>query len=302
MLRTLLREPLLHFLLLGALLFAMNAWLSPAPVGDTGGEIVVSEGRIRTLAQGFRRTWQRPPTRTELEGLIEDYVREEVLYREAVALGLDQEDTVIRRRLRQKMEFVSDDAAALGTPSDQELADWLAAHPDDFRVEPRATFGQVFLDPRLQGDRLQANARHLLDELNRSGASLEPSGQGDRLLLLEPRYDDVTQGEVRRLFGAAFADALFEQPVGSWTGPIDSGYGTHLVRVESLTPGRAAELDDVRPLVEREWADARRRELGEAFYNQLRSKYRVTIKVPDAPQGVGSDAGGTAVASGGQGR
>ncbi len=123
MLRTLLREPLLHFLLLGALLFALDAWLRPAPIADSGGEIVVSEGRIRNLAQGFRRTWQRPPTRAELDGLIQDYIREEVLYREAVALGLDQDDTVIRRRLRQKMEFVSDDAAALETPSDQDLAD-----------------------------------------------------------------------------------------------------------------------------------------------------------------------------------
>lgn len=282
MLRTLLREPLLHFLLLGALLFALDAWLRPAPIADSGGEIVVSEGRIRNLAQGFRRTWQRPPTRAELDGLIQDYIREEVLYREAVALGLDQDDTVIRRRLRQKMEFVSDDAAALETPSDQDLAAWLAAHPDAFRLDPRATFEQVFLDPGRHGDRLEADAKRLLDELNAAGASTEPSGQGDGLLLLEPRYADVPQGEVRRIFGTAFADALFQQPVGRWVGPVDSGYGTHLVRLESMTPGGLARLEDVRPLVEREWANARRKELGEAFYEQLRSKYRVTVKMPES--------------------
>ncbi len=159
-LRSLLREPLLYFLLIGVLLFAMDAWLRPAPVAGAGRlEILVSEGRIRNLAQGFRRTWQRPPTRAELDGLVQDYIREEVLYREAKALGLDQDDTVIRRRLRQKMEFVSDDAAALDSPSDQDLADWLAAHPDAFRVEPRATFAQIYLDPRRHGDRLEADAQ-----------------------------------------------------------------------------------------------------------------------------------------------
>ncbi len=101
-------------------------------------------------------------------------------------------------------------------------------------------------------------------------------------MLLEPRYADVPQGEVRRIFGTAFADALFQQPVGRWVGPIDSGYGTHLVRLESMTPGGVARLEDVRPLVEREWANARRKELGEAFYEQLRSKYRVTVKMPES--------------------
>ena len=296
MLRTLLREPLLHFLLLGSLLFALDTWLRPAPIADSGGEIVVSEGRIRNLAEGFRRTWQRPPTGAELDGLIQDHIREEVLYREALALGLDQDDTIIRRRLRQKMEFVSDDAAALGTPSDQELGDWLAAHPDAFRVEPRVSFVQVYLDPNRHGDRLQADAKRLLDELNAADPSTRPLRQGDGLLLLEPRYVDVPQGEVARLFGTDFARVLFEQPVGRWVGPIDSGYGSHLVRLESKTAGGVARLEDVRPLVERDWANARRKELGEAFYEQLRSKYRVTVKMPKAAR----EHGTATAAPGGQ--
>jgi len=173
LLRSLLREPLLHFLLLGALLFAVDAWLRPAPVADAGGEIVVSKGRIRNLAQGFQRTWQRPPTRTVLEGVIQDFIRGEVLYREAIALGLDQDDTIIRRRLRQKMEFVSDNAAALTTPSDQDIADWLAAHLDTFRTELRATFSQIYLDPQQHGDRLAADAQRLVDRLNGGGESAQ---------------------------------------------------------------------------------------------------------------------------------
>jgi hypothetical protein len=266
---------LLHFLLLGALLFALDAWLRPVPVADAGGEIVVSEGRIRNLAQGFRRTWQRPPTHTELEGLIQDYIREEVLYREAIALGLDQDDTIIRRRLRQKMQFVSDNAARLATPGDQDLADWLAAHPDAFRTEPRATFSQIYLDPRRHGERLDADARQLIDQLNRPGQSGQAAlATGDGLRMLDPRYDDLAQSEVARLFGAGFARALFEQPVGPWVGPIDSGYGSHLVQLESMTPGGVAALEDVRPLLEREWANAQRKALGEALYAELLAKYR----------------------------
>ena len=166
MLRSLLREPLVHFLLLGAALFLLDAWLRPLSASSQGSEIVVGEARIRSLAQNFRRTWQRPPTRPELDGLIQDFVREEVLYREALALGLDKDDTIVRRRLRQKMEFIADEAAALAKPTDQELAAYLAAHAEAFRVEPRATFTQVYLDPRRRAETLEADAKRLLDELN----------------------------------------------------------------------------------------------------------------------------------------
>ncbi len=293
--RFLLREPLVHFLLLGALLFALDAWLRPVPVADAGGEIVVSEGRIRNLAQGFRRTWQRPPTRTELEGLIQDYIREEVLYREAIALGLDQDDTIIRRRLRQKMEFVSDNAAALTTPGDQDLADWLAAHPDAFRTEPQATFAQIYLDPRRHGERLDADARQLIDQLNRPAQSDQAAlATGDGLRMLDPRYDDLAQSEVARLFGAGFARALFEQPVGPWVGPIDSGYGSHLVQLESMTPGGVAAMEDVRPLLEREWANAKRKAVGEAMYAELLAKYQVTVNLPQGlNEGLSEASAGT---------
>jgi hypothetical protein len=291
MLKTLLREPLVHFLLLGAALFALDAWFRPPPDAAAGGEIVVSEARIRNLAQNFRRTWQRPPTRTELDGLVQDYVREEVLYREALALGLDRDDTVVRRRLRQKMDFISEEAAALATPTDQQLAEYLAAHADQFQVAPRATFSQVYLDPLQRAKTLDADAKRLLAELNRAGSSAQPEKLSDRLMLLESHYTDVSQVEVARIFGAAFADALFKEPTGRWLGPIESGYGAHLVRLESKTPGGTAALADVRPIVEREWQNARRKELGEAFYERLRAKYRVTVKMPDATRSDSSKSG-----------
>jgi hypothetical protein len=279
--RSLLREPLVQFLVLGAALFALDLWLRPPATTTASPEIVVSEARVNNLAQNFRRTWQRPPTRAELDGLVEDHVREEVLNREALALGLDRDDTIIRRRLRQKMEFVSDEAAGLAPPSDLQLVQYLAAHPEAFAVEPRLSFTQVYLDPRRRAKTLDADATQLIAKLERAGTDVDPATLSDSRML-DSRYDDVRRSEVARIFGEEFADALVKQPIGQWAGPILSGYGAHLVRVDSMTPGGVAALEVVRPLVEREWSNAKRKELREAYYAQLRGKYSVRVRLPTA--------------------
>ena len=279
--KLLLREPLVHFLLLGAALFALDAWLRPAAAPAASTEIVVSEVRIASLAQNFHRTWRRPPTKEELDGLVESFVKEEVMVREALALGLDRDDAIIRRRLQQKMEFVSEEAAALARPTDEDLARYLAANADAFRAETRVSFAQVYLDPRRRAATLAADAKRLLEALN-GARPPDPAQLGDRLLLLEPGYEDAPQAEVARLFGTDFAEALVKQPVGQWVGPIASGYGAHLVRVDALVPGGTPKLDEVRPLVEREWANARRQELGKAFYDRLRAKYTIKVAMPAA--------------------
>ena len=133
------REPLFHFLVLGAALFAVFSVTSDRDQPGEG-EIVVSAGKIEHLTALFARTWQRPPTRQELEGLINDYVREEAAYRRGMAMGLDQDDTIIRRRIRQKLDFIADDLASLAEPTEEELAAYLAEHPEDFRVDPSITF------------------------------------------------------------------------------------------------------------------------------------------------------------------
>jgi len=284
MLKAVVREPLVHFLLLGLALFLLDAWLRPATAPAGQGEIVVSEARIRSLVQNFGRTWQRPPTREELDGLVASTIREEVFYREAMALGLDRDDAIVRRRLQQKMEFVSEEAAALAQPTDDDLVAYLAANADAFRIEPRATFSQIHLDPRKRGAALDADARRLLQTLNASGGPADPTQLGDALMLLEPHYGNATQSEVARTFGSEFAEALVRQPVGRWVGPIPSGFGVHLVRLDALTPGGTPTLADVRPLVEREWRNARRAELATAFYDKLRAKYKVTVRLPEAPR------------------
>lgn len=269
----LLREPLVHFLLLGAALFALYG-LVARDDGGPAGEIVVTEGRVRSLAETFTRTWQRPPTATELDGLVEDFIREEVLYREAVALGLDRDDTVIRRRLRQKLEFVSGDATA-AEPTEAELAALLAANPDAYRVEARVDFSQVLLDPVRRGTALEADAAALLDALRSGRATAAQAGDGR---LLEPGYTGLSETDVGRLFGADFAAALRDPPVGEWFGPVRSGYGVHLVRIEARTPGRPALPAEVRDQLVRDWAAGQRQRLLDAQYAELRDRYVIRVE------------------------
>jgi hypothetical protein len=288
--RRLLQEPLLHFLVLGAALFGAYGWLGDRSGDDAGsaGEIVVTQGRIRSLAEGFGRTWNRPPTDDELAGLVRSYLREEVMTREALALGLDRDDTIVRRRMALKMEFLFEDLTGALTPTDDQLADYLAQHADSFRAEARVSFSQVFLDPRKRGDALEADAEGLLAQLDAAGELSDLAVLGDSAML-EPRLEDAPQSEVAAQFGEQFARALLELPADRWVGPVASGYGAHLVRVEKREPARLPDLEEVRDAVTREWTTARRGELKEAQLDALLAKYKVTIEEAESTGGsVGS--------------
>ncbi len=278
--KAILREPLLHFLLLGIALFALYGRVA-ARGRDEPGRILVSQGDVAAMAIGFTGTWQRPPTREELEGLIRDRVREEVYYREALALGLDKDDTIVRRRLRQKMEFLTDDLVAQASPTDDELTAYLKAHPDPFRVERDFTFAQVYLDPVKRGDNLARDTAELLARLNQAGAKADVSALGDSVLL-DHSYAAVPASEVAKQFGEPFAARLGEIPVGQWQAPVESGYGVHLVFVSQRTDGRVPPLDEVRDAVGREWASARRREANERAYGEMLKRYAVTIEAPQS--------------------
>jgi hypothetical protein len=275
--RRLLREPLLHFLLLGALLFLVYGLLQKNGSAAAADEIVVSAGQVEHLASGFAKTWQRPPTQAELGGLVDDWVREEIATREATALGLDKDDSVVRRRLRQKLEFLSEDIATQTEPSEAELGAYLQAHPDAFRIEPRFSFSQVYLDPAKHGEDLARDASRLLAQLQQAGAGAELSSLGDAIML-EPTLASASSSEIARQFGDEFAVKLAALAPGRWQGPIESGYGVHLVLVRERTEGRLPELADVREAVRREWANARRLEWNGKFYEELLKRYRVRIE------------------------
>jgi hypothetical protein len=282
-LRRLLREPLLHFLLLGGLLFIAYGLLS-RPEGSLSGSIVVTQGRIENMALLFERTWQRPPTREELEGLIDAYVREEVVYREGVALGLDRDDVVVRQRVKQKMEFVAEDSSIPAEPSEDELQEFLAAHASAFAIPPRTTFHQVFIDPLRHRTDLDAALQRLSVEL-RDVPSVEVAETLGDPTMLPPRFDGSSPSDVARTFGQEFATKLAELPENSWQGPVASGFGLHFVWVSERTDERTPTLAEVRDSVKRELDHARRGEWNEEYYRSLRAKYVVTIEPPEAPRG-----------------
>ena len=282
-----LREPLVHFLAIGAGLFLLSGLMGD-PSGLQSGRIVVTPAQVQHLAAGFTRVWQRPPTRDELEGLIQDRIREEVYYREAMALGLDKDDTIIRRRLRQKMEFVANDLAAQAQPTDDELSAYLKAHPDAFRVQRQFTFRQVYLNPERHGKNLARDTAQLLAQLNQAGGKVDVSALGDSFLL-EHTFEAAPASEVAKQFGEKFGAKLGELAPGQWQGPVESGYGVHLVFVSKRTEGRVPALEEVRDAVRREWANVKRLETNEKFYQELLRRYAVTIERPQ-PVGGGAEA------------
>lgn len=273
----LLKEPLLHFLLLGGLIFLAYGKIT-GPQQDRDDVIVVSLAQQRNLANTFERTWQRPPTQTELEGMIADYIRQEIAYRESQAMQLDRDDIVIRRRLRQKLEMLTEDMATLTPPTDSDLQQFLDANPERFRIPGVATFRHVYFDTDADATRARQRAEALLAGL-RHGAALDPEAAGDRSLL--PSYlEGVRETEVRSMFGDGFAADVWSLAPGSWQGPVSSAFGLHLVRVEERSDGRKPELDEVANRVAREWLSVRRSEVIDRLYERLSENYTITIEAP----------------------
>jgi hypothetical protein len=277
-----LREPLLHFVLLGAVIFAAYSLVIRGG-GSRPGKIVITQGDVAAITEAFIRTRQRAPTRQELEGLLRDRVQDEVYAREAVALGLDQDDQIIRRRLRQKMEFVSEGLATPVEPTDAELLAYLDAHAAAYTSERRFSFRQVYLSPERHRTSLDGDVARLLARLNRVGGDTNLASLGDPILL-ERQYAATTAREVANLFGAKFAAALDSLPAGHWLGPVESGYGVHVVYVSERSGGPVPALSEVREAVRRDWADAREREAAARFYQGLLQKYTVVIDSAATPR------------------
>jgi PPIC-type PPIASE domain len=281
-------EPLLHFLLIGGLLFAVFGGRGGA--GPSSNRIVITSGQIDSLAKGFAGVWLRQPREQELKALIDDFIREEIASREALAMGLDRDDTIIRRRLRQKVEFLTEDSSSASPPTDAELQRWLDHHPDHFRAEPRVSLRQVFLNPARGQEAVRRDVKRLLSRLSTAGAGANIEGLGDRLML-PGEMPLSARGEVARVFGAGFADEVLKLEPGRWVGPIESGYGLHLVLVGARVEGRLPSLEEVRPIVQREVLAERRTAELKAMYDRLLERYRITIQ-PRASTGA-EQAGST---------
>jgi len=273
--RRLLKEPLVHFLLLGGAVSVLFALTRDAAETAPRDEIVITAAQVQQLAAVFQKTWQRPAMPAELENLIEARVREEVFSREALAAGLDKDDTIVRRRMKQKLEFFMEDIAGQVTPTERDLQAFLDANPDRFRSESTFSFRQVYVSTDRRENAAE-DARNMLARLKQGEADL--ASLGDPLRMVEPAFLDSSQREVVRTFGREFAAELVELPAGEWSGPIRSGYGLHLVFLESRTKGKVATLNEARDAVAREWGAVKRREMNEALYQELRRKYSITVE------------------------
>ena len=269
--RKLWREPLVHFLVIGAAIFVIYG-LTRDVASEAPNRIVVTKGQQEQLLANFNRTWLRSPTEEELAGLVENYVREEVFYREAMAMGLDQDDPMVRRRMRMKLEFILEDLSTQAV-TDDNLQAFLEKHPDKFRAETQLSFQQVFLNPKKRKD-IGADAQKLLTHLN-SGAA--PDSVGDATLSPH-EYKLATQTDIARSLGERFAREVSNLSLGDWVGPIYSAYGAHLLKVNERVEARQPELAEIRELVKREYLVSLKQEQKDLVYQKLRDNYEVTLE------------------------
>lgn len=277
--KRLMKEPLLHFLVIGAVLFGAYAWRNRTSPPDAPiRQVRISEEDVRWLKENWARQWQREPTQDELRGLVTEFLKEELLAREAREMGLDQNDIVVRRRLAQKVEFLVRDTAQLVEPTEEDLRKFYLAHPERFSEPARVSFTHAYFSREKRTD-ATADATVALAELSRgqtndAGATVPRIGDG---LLLGSEFSDVDQTSVAGQFGEAFAAEIFALPVGAWRGPIKSGYGLHLVRVLSHTPAQPREFAKVRLQVLDRCREQRQQESNRGYFAGLLRKYDVVL-------------------------
>ena len=260
----------MHFLALGLGLFVLHAIVGP---GDpTARTITISADEIADLRRQYAALWNRPPSEAQLATLIENQVRDEILYREGVALGLGADDPVIKRRIRQKIEVMAEEEGSDAAATDIELQAYMHRRPDKFGKPAVVSFDQVYFNP--QGPDTPTSVAAAKARL---AAGAPPSGFGQATLL--PTHIASSDTDlVARDFGRDFAAVLVKLPVGQWAGPIGSGVGVHLVRLTALAPPRVPALAEVREMVVREWENDRRIAASEANYKRAREKYGVVIE------------------------
>ncbi len=273
------REPLAHFLLAGGLLCA--AYLLAGPASEPPKEqVVITQAQQKNLAALFERTWNRPPTPQELDGLIQSHIREEVLAREAVALGLNDGDAVVRKRLAQKLEFLSDDLAAQLDPTDEELETFLGTNADRYRLDARYSLEQIFIAPGKSEEERTKVSEAVLASLM---AGAPPDTLGDRTLL-PFQMKTATAAKIASTYGQEFADSLEHLTLGDWHKDVRSSFGDHLVRITEKQEPALPPLADIREYVERDWCDAQRLKLRDAYYDDVRGAYDVIVDRPDTVQ------------------
>lgn len=274
-------QPLVQFLLIGACIYGAYSLFGTAEEDFRETRIIVDANRINAYISEWESRWNRPPTRQEIEAVIQQYVREDILYRQAVAMGLNQDDPITRRRMAQKLEFLTSDLASIHQPAEGELEQYFQDNQARYKRPDQMTFIQIFFDPDERGDATLDDAAEILLQLRTQLQTLgEPDAQtlqaGDPLML-QNYFSAVTEREIARQMGSGFAAAVMQLEVAQWHGPVLSGYGLHLVYVYDAQIAPPAVLEDVKATVLEDWHTVQRKKFNTAFFEALKDNYEIII-------------------------
>jgi peptidyl-prolyl cis-trans isomerase C len=273
-----LREPLLHFLLIGAALFVGYRALNPSPEASAqSNRIELTQDDLLQMSVTWLAQGRPAPTPEQMRNLVEHRVREEVLYREALALGLDKGDTIVKRRLAQKMEFLAEDVSGLAEPATEELRVWFASNAQRFALPPRASFHHLYFSFDRQGERAGASAVRALQALAGKPRDWVEAATLADPFMFQDFYGDRSFDDVAKLFGPSFARALLQLEPGSWQGPIESGYGWHVIFVDSITPSRVPAFEEIEAEIKSEWVAEQRADAKGKAFEAMRARYQVVL-------------------------
>jgi peptidyl-prolyl cis-trans isomerase C len=289
-----LNEPLLHFLAIGILLFVGYSFVSSRSVKPKSpNRIELTEADLSQLGASFTAQWLRHPTAQEMGHLIDERIREEVLYREALALGLDKDDTIVKRRLAQKMEFLAEDVSALREPKVNELKDWFAKNSERFALPSRIWFHHLYFSFDRKGEKASDAAASAYQQLAGEPVDSPVASKLADPFMFQDYYADCTEDQVAKTFGSKFAKAVFQLSSGSWQGPIESGLGWHLVWVDSMTPVRVPAFEEVESAVKTEWLSEQSAEAKRKAFAIMKARYEVVL-----PDTAAKDSGTAMVTKG----
>ncbi len=278
--KRLLREPLLHFLLIGAGLFVLFHYMQPhRDTSPTSRQIQFSIDELSQLALLYQSQWRREPTVDELDRLVENKVQQEVLYREALAMGLDKGDEIVKRRMAQKMQFLAEDVAAAREPTTEELKNWFANNSQKFAMPARFSFRHLYFSPDRRGERAREDAVKALTQLARQPEDSKLAASLADPFMFQDYYRDRAQEYLGKEFGPRFAESVEKLTPGSWQGPVESGYGWHLVFVDTVTPRRIPSFEEVESDVKTAWLSQQKAQAWKKAYKEIRAKYTVLLPV-----------------------
>jgi peptidyl-prolyl cis-trans isomerase C len=280
-----LREPLLHFLVIGLVLFGFYAYVNRGRSASASPrQILLSLDELATMTAYFESQWHRPPTPQEFQAMVEDKIKEEVLSREGLAMGLDKDDTIVKRRMAQKVQFLTEDVAAAHEPSTAELKTWFEKNSGKFALPSRYGFRHVYFSPDKRGTNAHDDATKALARIAGQPEDSPLIVSAADRFMFQDYYGDRTPSAIAKEFGPQFAVALEKVQPGSWQGPIESGYGWHLVFVDTVIPGRVPAFEEVESEVKTSWLGEQKAQAWQKAYQMMRARYTVLLPAPPDKQ------------------